>query len=147
MRSSIMLVSTYFLFHFLTIVSSHMVILPEYLGNNPVVPKERGDKFVHIFMFFLVTSLLKLVQWCASYFLCLCHYCIYNCSYLLQQRENFKSSSNSLGVQSQLSTLAQIVKIVDPKLHRHLGKSFLFFVYSSVAISMKEVKNARSCHC
>lgn len=67
--------------------------------------------------------------------------------YSIQQRENFKSSGNSIGVQSQLRALAQIVKIVDPKLHRHLGKGFLFSVYSSVVISIKEVKNARSCQC
>ncbi|XP_055813163.1 rab GTPase-activating protein 22-like isoform X1 [Solanum dulcamara] len=36
-------------------------------------------------------------------------------------RENFKCSTDSIGVQSQLSTLAQIVKTVDPKLHQHLA--------------------------
>ncbi|KAK4366100.1 hypothetical protein RND71_013980 [Anisodus tanguticus] len=45
-------------------------------------------------------------------------------------RENFKSSTNSIGVQSQLSTLAQVVKTVDPKLHQHLeeldGGEYLF---------------------
>ncbi|XP_059297840.1 rab GTPase-activating protein 22-like isoform X2 [Lycium ferocissimum] len=45
-------------------------------------------------------------------------------------RENFKCSTNSIGVQSQLSTLAQIVKTVDPKLHQHLeeldGGEYLF---------------------
>ncbi|XP_055813167.1 rab GTPase-activating protein 22-like isoform X5 [Solanum dulcamara] len=45
-------------------------------------------------------------------------------------RENFKCSTDSIGVQSQLSTLAQIVKTVDPKLHQHLeeldGGEYLF---------------------
>nr|XP_009802264.1 PREDICTED: TBC1 domain family member 15-like [Nicotiana sylvestris]XP_016495467.1 PREDICTED: TBC1 domain family member 15-like [Nicotiana tabacum] len=45
-------------------------------------------------------------------------------------RENFKCTTNSIGVQSQLSTLAQIVKTVDPKLHQHLeeldGGEYLF---------------------
>ncbi|CAN4093223.1 unnamed protein product [Withania somnifera] len=45
-------------------------------------------------------------------------------------RENFKSSTDSIGVQSQLGTLAQIVKTVDPKLHQHLeeldGGEYLF---------------------
>ncbi|XP_070016682.1 uncharacterized protein [Nicotiana sylvestris] len=37
-------------------------------------------------------------------------------------RENFKCTTSSMGVQTQLSTLAQIVKTVDPKLHHHLVK-------------------------
>ncbi|WCJ38293.1 Ypt/Rab-GAP domain of gyp1p superfamily protein [Euphorbia peplus] len=35
-------------------------------------------------------------------------------------KENFRSSSTSMGVQTQLSTLSQIIKTVDPKLHQHL---------------------------
>lgn len=35
-------------------------------------------------------------------------------------RENFRSDSNSMGVQSQLRALSGIVKVIDPKLHRHL---------------------------
>ncbi|OVA19200.1 Rab-GTPase-TBC domain [Macleaya cordata] len=45
-------------------------------------------------------------------------------------RGNFKCTKSSIGVQSQLSTLAAIVKVVDPKLHRHLedldGGQYLF---------------------
>ncbi|KAK3028130.1 hypothetical protein RJ639_038991, partial [Escallonia herrerae] len=45
-------------------------------------------------------------------------------------RENFRCSTSSIGVQSQLSTLAQIINVVDPKLHRHLeeldGGEYLF---------------------
>ncbi|XAR61079.1 hypothetical protein NMG60_11034683 [Bertholletia excelsa] len=45
-------------------------------------------------------------------------------------RENFRSSANSLGVQSQLCNLAGIIKAVDPKLHQHLeeldGGQYLF---------------------
>ncbi|CAN4091572.1 unnamed protein product [Withania somnifera] len=45
-------------------------------------------------------------------------------------RENFKCSTDSIGVQSQLGTLAQIVKTVDPKLHQHQeeldGGEYLF---------------------
>ncbi|XP_016565546.2 rab GTPase-activating protein 22 isoform X2 [Capsicum annuum] len=45
-------------------------------------------------------------------------------------RDNFKCSADSVGVQSQLGTLAQIVKTVDPKLHQHLeeldGGEYLF---------------------
>ncbi|XP_019165314.1 PREDICTED: TBC1 domain family member 15 [Ipomoea nil] len=45
-------------------------------------------------------------------------------------RENFKCTVNSVGVQSQLNTLSQIVKTIDPKLHRHLeeldGGDYLF---------------------
>ncbi|KAI9119174.1 hypothetical protein K1719_009849 [Acacia pycnantha] len=35
-------------------------------------------------------------------------------------RENFRTSASSIGVQSQLGTLSQIIKTVDPKLHQHL---------------------------
>ncbi|XP_027169529.1 TBC1 domain family member 15 isoform X2 [Coffea eugenioides] len=45
-------------------------------------------------------------------------------------RENFRCSTTSVGVQSQLSTLAQIIKTIDPKLHQHLeeldGGEYLF---------------------
>ncbi|XP_059302677.1 rab GTPase-activating protein 22-like [Lycium ferocissimum] len=45
-------------------------------------------------------------------------------------RKNFRSDASYMGVQSQLSTLAQIVKTVDPKLHQHLeeldGGEYLF---------------------
>ncbi|TVU20690.1 hypothetical protein EJB05_32861, partial [Eragrostis curvula] len=46
------------------------------------------------------------------------------------QRGNFKSTSTSIGVRSQLTTLASIMKTVDPKLHEHLenldGGEYLF---------------------
>ncbi|CAM0942891.1 unnamed protein product [Alopecurus aequalis] len=45
-------------------------------------------------------------------------------------RENFKSTSTSIGVRSQLTTLSTIMKAVDPKLHEHLenldGGEYLF---------------------
>lgn len=45
-------------------------------------------------------------------------------------RENFRSNSTSIGVQSQLSTLSQVMRVVDPKLHQHLeeldGGEYLF---------------------
>jgi len=37
------------------------------------------------------------------------------------QRGNFKSTSTSIGVRAQLTTLSTIMKSVDPKLHEHLG--------------------------
>ncbi|XP_059297830.1 rab GTPase-activating protein 22-like isoform X2 [Lycium ferocissimum] len=58
-------------------------------------------------------------------------------------RENFKSSANSMGVQSQLSTLAQIVKTVDPKLHRHLeeldGGEYLFALRMLMVLFRREL--------
>ncbi|KAJ8552991.1 hypothetical protein K7X08_020384 [Anisodus acutangulus] len=58
-------------------------------------------------------------------------------------RENFKSSANSIGVQSQLSTLAQIVKTVDPKLHRHLeeldGGEYLFALRMLMVLFRREL--------
>ncbi|XP_022156761.1 TBC1 domain family member 15-like isoform X2 [Momordica charantia] len=45
-------------------------------------------------------------------------------------RENFRCTTGTIGVQSQLSTLSQIIKTVDPKLHQHLedldGGEYLF---------------------
>ena len=38
-----------------------------------------------------------------------------------KKRENFRCGTSSIGVQSQLSTLSEILKAVDPKLHQHLG--------------------------
>ncbi|XP_061367481.1 uncharacterized protein LOC133310548 isoform X2 [Gastrolobium bilobum] len=47
-----------------------------------------------------------------------------------RMRENFRCSASSMGVQSQLGTLSQIMKTVDPKLHQHLedldGGEYLF---------------------
>lgn len=58
-------------------------------------------------------------------------------------RENFKSSGNSIGVQSQLRALAQIVKIVDPKLHRHLeeldGGEYLFALRMLMVLFRREL--------
>ncbi|KAB2057002.1 hypothetical protein ES319_A11G142100v1 [Gossypium barbadense] len=45
-------------------------------------------------------------------------------------RENFRCSTTSIGVQSQLGTLSQVIKTVDPQLHKHLedldGGEYLF---------------------
>ncbi|CAL9071597.1 unnamed protein product [Musa textilis] len=45
-------------------------------------------------------------------------------------RENFKSTSSTIGVRSQLTLLSSILKTVDPKLHEHIenldGGEFLF---------------------
>ncbi|XP_050149667.1 rab GTPase-activating protein 22-like isoform X3 [Malus sylvestris] len=45
-------------------------------------------------------------------------------------RENFRCSASSIGVQSQLGTLSQVIKTIDPKLHQHLedldGGEYLF---------------------
>ncbi|XP_038692864.1 TBC1 domain family member 15-like isoform X2 [Tripterygium wilfordii] len=45
-------------------------------------------------------------------------------------RENFRCTARSMGVQTQLNTLSQIIKTVDPKLHQHLedldGGEYLF---------------------
>ncbi|GLT42293.1 hypothetical protein SLA2020_163020 [Shorea laevis] len=47
-----------------------------------------------------------------------------------RMRENFRCSSSSIGVQTQLNVLSQVIKTVDPKLHRHLedldGGEYLF---------------------
>ncbi|KAJ4956660.1 hypothetical protein NE237_013443 [Protea cynaroides] len=47
-----------------------------------------------------------------------------------RMKGNFKTSASSIGVQSQLTTLSEIIKVVDPKLHQHLeeldGGEYLF---------------------
>ncbi|GMH30897.1 hypothetical protein Nepgr_032740 [Nepenthes gracilis] len=47
-----------------------------------------------------------------------------------RMRENFKVTATSIGVQSQLSTLSAIIKVIDPKLHQRLedldGGEYLF---------------------
>lgn len=40
------------------------------------------------------------------------------------KRGNFKATSTTIGVRSQLSLLSSIVKAVDPKLHEHIGMIF-----------------------
>ncbi|PKA60592.1 hypothetical protein AXF42_Ash019485 [Apostasia shenzhenica] len=39
-----------------------------------------------------------------------------------RMRSNFKSSTSTIGVRSQLVVLASVIKAVDPKLHEHLEK-------------------------
>ncbi|KAK7345750.1 hypothetical protein VNO77_16361 [Canavalia gladiata] len=57
-----------------------------------------------------------------------CYWCFDRA--MRRMRENFKCSASSMGVQSQLGTLSQIIKTVDPKLHHHLedldGGEYLF---------------------
>ncbi|CAJ1968200.1 unnamed protein product [Sphenostylis stenocarpa] len=57
-----------------------------------------------------------------------CYWCFDRA--MRRMRENFRCSASSMGVQSQLSTLSQIIKTVDPKLHHHLedldGGEYLF---------------------
>ncbi|KAL2992209.1 hypothetical protein AAZX31_10G036700 [Glycine max] len=57
-----------------------------------------------------------------------CYWCFDRA--MRRMRENFRCSASSMGVQSQLATLSQIMKTVDPKLHHHLedldGGEYLF---------------------
>ncbi|KAL6968177.1 hypothetical protein U1Q18_033979 [Sarracenia purpurea var. burkii] len=58
-------------------------------------------------------------------------------------RENFRSSANSLGVQSQLNSLAGIIRAVDPKLHEHLeeldGGQYLFALRMLMVLFRREL--------
>ncbi|CAI0434525.1 unnamed protein product [Linum tenue] len=45
-------------------------------------------------------------------------------------RENFRTSTTSIGVQTQLSTLSQVIKTVDPKLHQHLVNLFSDWIFA-----------------
>ncbi|KAF5183712.1 Tbc1 domain family member [Thalictrum thalictroides] len=57
-------------------------------------------------------------------------------------RGNFKSTTDFIGVRSQLSVLAKIIKTVDPKLHQHLedvdGGEYLFAVRMLMALFRRE---------
>lgn len=63
-------------------------------------------------------------------------------------RDNFKCSATSMGVQSQLSTLSQIIKTVDPKLHQHLeeldGGEYLFAFRMLMVLFRREFSFADS---
>lgn len=48
------------------------------------------------------------------------------------QRENFRCSANSMGVQTQLGTLSQIIKAIDPKLHQHLGMHSCWYYFVAI---------------
>ncbi|XP_042515533.1 GTPase-activating protein gyp7-like isoform X2 [Macadamia integrifolia] len=60
-----------------------------------------------------------------------------------RMRGNFKTSVSSIGVQSQLSVLAEIIKVVDPKLHQHLenidGGEYLFAFQMLVVLFRREL--------
>lgn len=49
------------------------------------------------------------------------------------KRGNFKCTESSVGVEMQLSNLATVTQVIDPKLHKHLGmhfsKSFRVFFF------------------
>ncbi|KAK6141647.1 hypothetical protein DH2020_024620 [Rehmannia glutinosa] len=57
-------------------------------------------------------------------------------------RENFRSTTSSMGVQTQLGTLAQIIKTIDPKLHQHLeeldGGEYLFAIRMLMVLFRRE---------
>ncbi|XVF72037.1 hypothetical protein PTKIN_Ptkin12aG0089200 [Pterospermum kingtungense] len=57
-------------------------------------------------------------------------------------RENFRCTTTSMGVQSQLGTLSQIIKTVDPKLHQHLedldGGEYLFAIRMLMVLFRRE---------
>ncbi|CAH1420074.1 unnamed protein product [Lactuca virosa] len=57
-------------------------------------------------------------------------------------RENFRSNATSMGVQSQLSILSQVMRVVDPKLHQHLegldGGEYLFAIRMLMVLFRRE---------
>ncbi|XP_042516224.1 rab GTPase-activating protein 22-like isoform X2 [Macadamia integrifolia] len=63
--------------------------------------------------------------------------------FMRRMRGNFKTSASSIGVQSQLSTLAEIIKVVDPKLHQHLetldGGEYLFAFRTLMVLFRREL--------
>lgn len=68
-------------------------------------------------------------RWCWSAIFSLEFEYIYFLLVLLRKRENFRCTTSSIGVQSQLGTLSTIIKTIDPQLHQHLGIfSLLLFI-------------------
>ncbi|KAJ8899524.1 hypothetical protein K2173_018498 [Erythroxylum novogranatense] len=63
-------------------------------------------------------------------------------------RENFRCSTSSIGVQTQLSTLSQVIKTIDPKLHQHLedldGGEYLFAFRMLMVLFRREFSFADS---
>nr|XP_043610308.1 rab GTPase-activating protein 22-like [Erigeron canadensis]XP_043610309.1 rab GTPase-activating protein 22-like [Erigeron canadensis] len=57
-------------------------------------------------------------------------------------RENFRSDATSMGVQSQLGILSQVMRVVDPKLHKHLegldGGEYLFAIRMLMVLFRRE---------
>ncbi|CAH1439933.1 unnamed protein product [Lactuca virosa] len=57
-------------------------------------------------------------------------------------RENFRSNATSMGVQSQLSILSQVMRVVDPKLHQHLeglnGGEYFFAIRMLMVLFRRE---------
>jgi len=48
------------------------------------------------------------------------------------KRGNFRCTANSVGVETQLSNLATITQVIDPKLHQHIGIFLLsIFIYGA----------------
>ncbi|KAK3441138.1 hypothetical protein EUGRSUZ_B01568 [Eucalyptus grandis] len=57
-------------------------------------------------------------------------------------RENFRCTTSSIGVQSQLRTLSTIIKTIDPQLHQHLedldGGEYLFAIRMLMVLFRRE---------
>ncbi|XP_057798145.1 rab GTPase-activating protein 22-like isoform X4 [Salvia miltiorrhiza] len=57
-------------------------------------------------------------------------------------RENFRCTTSAMGVQSQLGTLSQIIRAIDPKLHQHLeeldGGEYLFAIRMLMVLFRRE---------
>lgn len=54
------------------------------------------------------------------------------------KRGNFRCTESSVGVEAQLSNLATVTQIIDPKLHQHLGM-FIFLYHLVTGRTMFEV--------
>ncbi|KAG7622138.1 Rab-GTPase-TBC domain superfamily [Arabidopsis suecica] len=57
-------------------------------------------------------------------------------------RENFRTTATSMGVQTQLGMLSQVIKTVDPRLHQHLedldGGEYLFAIRMLMVLFRRE---------
>lgn len=65
------------------------------------------------------------------------------------KRGNFKCVGASVGVESQLCNLANVIQVVDPKLHQHLGTfltTFLHFLFIIIKMLKKTNINTNADH-
>ena len=99
-------------------ISSPMIILFEDEADAFWCFERAMRRLVRIFhVFFITRQLIVLTVFC----------------FLFEfQRENFRATATSMGVQTQLGVLSQVIKTVDPRLHQHLGMCVeLCYIHSS----------------
>lgn len=70
-------------------------------------------------------------------------------SFEILKRGNFRCTDSSVGVETQLSNLAAITQVIDPKLHQHLGIAHRLVFYMPLQLyeifTLEEVFSSDDC--